>query len=119
MKVRCVKLLDSRNQPVEHSPWVKIGGVYHALTIWVEPGGARYRILGEQFRPGLFPPEMFEIESSAIPDRWVITSPKAGCLSLAPQPWTRSGFWQEFCDGEPAALACFEEEKKKIIASEP
>jgi hypothetical protein len=119
MKVRCVKLLDSRDQPVDHSPWANLGAVYNVLSIWVEPGHTRYRILGEQSPPGLFSPDMFEIVSSVIPNTWRIGSPKPGCLSLEPEPWMRPGFWEEFYDHDAQAAACFEEEKRKIIASDP
>jgi hypothetical protein len=119
MKVRCIKLLDSRSQPVERSPWAKLGGVYHVLGIWVDRAQTRLRLIGEEPTPALFEPEMFEVVSSAIPSIWVINSPKPGCLSLEPEVWSRSGFWEEFFDREPEAVACFEEYRKLIVASDP
>ena len=89
------------------------------LSIWVEPSRPRFRIIGEEKALGLFSPEMFEIVSSKVPGTWVITSPKPGCFSLQPEAWSRLGFWEEYYDGEPKARACFEEERKKIIDSDP
>lgn len=85
MKVRCVKLLDSRGQPVERAAWIKVGSVYDVLSIWIEPGQSRLRIVGEDPTPTLFAPEMLEIGSPRIPSTWVITFPKASCLSFAPE----------------------------------
>ena len=119
MKVRCVRLLDARGMPVERSSWLKVGSIYPVLTISTEPGQTRFRILGEEPIPALFDPAMFEVVSSVIPDAWAITMPRPGCISLAPEPWSRPGFWELFYDGDPAARACFEEERARIIASDP
>ena len=119
MKVRCIKLLDSRSRPVERSAWAKLGSVYHVLTVWVEPGQTRLRLVGEEQTPALFEPEMFEVVSSAIPPTWVVTSPKPGCLSLAPEAWSGAGFWERFFDGEAEAVARFQEYRAKIVAADP
>jgi hypothetical protein len=119
MKVRCIKLLDSRSRPVDHSAWAKVGGEYHVLSIWVEPGQTRLRLVGEEPTPALFEPEMFEVVSPAIPPTWVVTSPKPGCLSIAPDAWSGAGFWERFFDGEPEAVAAFKEEQAKIVAADP
>jgi hypothetical protein len=119
MKVRCVKLLDSSGRPVERSAWAKVGSVYHVLELWVEPGRARIRLVGEEPTPALFDPEMFEVVSAMIPAPWVVTSPKPGCLSLAPEAWSGAGFWERFFDGEPEAVAAFEDQRAKIVAADP
>ena len=119
MKVRCVKLLGSRGQQVEPSAWAKLGAVYDVLSIWIEPGQRRLRIVGEDPTPTLFEPEMFEVVSAIIPSTWVITFPRPGCLSLGPEAWNQPGFWEAFYDREPEAVACFEEERRKIVASDP
>jgi hypothetical protein len=119
MKVRCVKLLDSRSRAAERSAWAKIGSVYHVLSIWVEPGQTRLRLVGEESTPALFEPEMFEVISSAIPPNWVITSTTPGCLSLAPDAWNTPGFWERFFDADADAIAVFNEERAKIVAADP
>jgi hypothetical protein len=119
MKVRCIKLLDSRSRPVERSAWATVGSVYHVLGILVEPTQTRLRLVGEEETPALFEPEMFEVVSPRIPPSWVVTSPRSGCLSLEPEAWSAVGFWERFFDGEPEAIASFKGEQAKIIAADP
>jgi hypothetical protein len=119
MKVRCIKLLDSMGEVAEHSAWARVGNVYHVLSISISPSQTRLCLIGDEPTPALFELDMFEIVSSTIPSVWVITSPKSGWFSLAPEPWSRPGFWEEFYDREPEAMACFEEYRKLIVASEP
>ena len=119
MKVRCIKLLDSTGRSVERSTWAKIGGVYHVLGVWVEPGQTRLRLVGDEPTPALFEPEMFEVVSSVVPPTWVATSPKPGCLSFEPEAWSSAGFWERFFDGEPEAVATFAEQRAKIVAADP
>jgi hypothetical protein len=119
MKVRCIKLLDSRGCPVERSAWAKIGRVYHVLSVWTEAGHTGLRLVGEETTPALFELEMFEVVSPKIPPTWVVTSPKPDCLSLEPEAWSGVGFWERFFDGEPEAVAAFKEERAKIIAADP
>jgi hypothetical protein len=119
MKVRCIKMLDSSSQPVKRSTWAKVGSVYQVLGIWVEPAQTRFRLVGEEATPALFEPEMFQVVSAKIPPAWVVTSPKPGYLSLAPEAWSGAGFWERFFDGEPEAVAAFNEEQARIIAADP
>ena len=119
MKVRCIKLLDSRSRPVDRSSWAKVGGVCHVLGIWLEPAQTRLRLVGEEPTPALFELEMFEVASARIPPTWVGSSPKPGCLSLEPESWSLAGFWERFFDGEPEAVAVFNEEKARIVAADP
>ena len=119
MKVRCIKLLDSRGTPASHSAWAKLGGVYQVLALWIEPERTRLRLIGEEPTPALFEPSMFEVASSVIPPNWVAVSPEPGYLSLAPLSWSVSGFWERFFDGDPDAVANFNAERIRIIEADP
>jgi len=119
MKVRCIRLLDESGKTVTRNSWAKIGETYHVLSVWVEPGTIKYRLVGEQVTPALFDSQMFEIVSSIIPESWQIKSPKIGCLALAPLAWERPGFWEDYFDFKPEAVECFKEERRKIIESDP
>jgi hypothetical protein len=119
MKVRCIKLLDWTGQPVERASWMKVGGVYTVLALWIEPGHNRFRLVGEEWTPGLFDAEMFELVSGIVPSVWTISSPQPGCFSIEPEAWSRPGFWDAFFDREPEAIAVFEEERRKILAADP
>ncbi len=104
---------------MERSSWVELGRVYHVLAFETELASSWLRLVGEEPTPALFQPEMFEVVSSVIPSAWVVTSPKPGCLSLEPEPWSRPGFWESFFDAEPEAVARFEEYRNAIVASDP
>lgn len=104
---------------MERSTWARVGSVYHVLAVDVAPGRIWFRIMGDEPTPALFEAEMFEIVTSAIPPTWVAASPKAGRLSFEPEAWSGEGFWERFFDGEPRAVAAFEEERAKIIAADP
>lgn len=119
MKVRCIKLLDSRGMPASHSAWAKVGSVYHVLALWIEPERTRLRLIGEEPTPALFEPAMFEVVSSVIPPNWVVVSPEPGYLSLAPLTWSVPRFWERFFDGDPDAVANFEAERDRIIEADP
>ncbi|HLK14712.1 MAG TPA: hypothetical protein VKT78_07905 [Fimbriimonadaceae bacterium] len=120
MKVRCIQLIDGMGNKVTSSPWVRLGDVYHVLAIWIDPKQTRFRLVGgREASPVLYDPEMFELVSTVIPPSWIVTSLQAGCFALEPEPWTQRGFWEEFFDGEPNAVACFERERQKIIDSDP
>jgi len=89
------------------------------LSVWIEPSHTGFRLIGEESTPTLSEPEMFEVVSSIIPEAWVITSPKPGCISLAPAEWGTPGFWDRYFDHEPEAMACFERCRAKIVAADP
>lgn len=119
MKVRCVELKNWRGEPEERSSWLKIGGIYHVLRIQIEPNRTMFQLVGEEPTPALFQPDLFEVISSRVPESWVIVSAKHGFLELTPLSWTAPGFWEAFYDREPEAVACFEEQRRLIIASDP
>lgn len=119
MKVRCVQLLNSLGNPVDSSGWAKLDAIYHVLSIWVEPGQTRLRLIGENPTPALFEPEMFEVVSSTIPGNWAITSPRPGCLDIGPLAWAQPFFWEQYFDHQPEAMACFKDELAKMVLSDP
>ena len=67
----------------------------------------------------LFRLEEFEIVTSKVPATWRIGWNKNGFLTLSPEAWGRLGFWEQYYDREPQALQVFEEERRKIVESDP
>ncbi|MET9793710.1 hypothetical protein [Streptomyces canus] len=65
--------------------------------------------------PGLWDAAMFEIVSDRMPTCWV-TALNDGRLTLAPQEWQRPGFWEDFFDHLPDAVAEYDRLKAQIIA---
>lgn len=119
MKVKCVTLKSSGGVPQQASSWLRIGCVYHVLAIEFSPARTMFRLVGEEVIPALFQPDLFEIVSSIIPSNWAVVSRKPGFIELSPKAWTRPGFWVDFFDGEPNAVACFENERRVSISADP
>ena len=118
MKVRCIEAKNWKGE-LSGSSWLKVGGIYHVLMILTEPGRTMLRLIGEEPSPALFQPEIFEVVSSVIPGNWVIRSTRPGFLELGPAAWTGAGFWEDYFDRKAEAVACFEDEKRKIIEADP
>lgn len=120
MKVRCVKLVDSKGKPQEQSPWLTLGKVYHVLSVtfgtqekWL------LRMVGDGLNGvALFPLEQFEIVSPAIPGTWIVTWNSKGVFELTTEAWRQSGFWERYYDRDPEAVHIFKEEQRKIIAND-
>ena len=118
MKVVCLKLLDARGDEVDSSPWATLDAEYIVLALEAAPGGrVQLRIIGDDGpTPVLFESEMFMTTSSDIPSNWVVSIGENGLFDLAPAKWLRTGFWEDYFNGDAQAIAEFEEEKNKIYA---
>ncbi len=115
MKVLCVRLFNVDGNAVSTSPWATIGRVYTVLSISIDQEGVRFRVVGDEKTPALLRREMFEVVDGSIPGSWIVYSPGSGFLELAPEPWTRVGFWDQFFDGKADAVASFNEERNRIL----
>ena len=102
MKVRCVRLLDSKGNPQEQSPWLTLGNVYHVMTVtygtqekWL------LRLVGDG-RNGLalFPLTQFEVVSPKIPSIWIASWNSKGVFELTTEAWNQPGFWARYYDRE-------------------
>jgi hypothetical protein len=119
MKVRCVQLKNWAGEPQEDSGWLKVGRTYHVLTIEITPSGAMFRLVGDEPVAALFQPELFEVVSAVIPPTWAASSIKPGYVTLGPAPLAQPGMLEKYYDRDPEAVACFDEERRKIIESDP
>ncbi len=121
MKVRCKKLIDSRGNPQERSPWLTLGKVYHVLEVVQDiHGNWQLRAEGDGINgPALFRLEQFEIISAKVPDTWVVRWNDKGVFSLTSEAWSQLGFWERFYDRDPEARKVFEEEKTRILRADP
>lgn len=121
MKVRCVKLLDTRGNPQTHSAWLTLGKIYHVLSVVL---GARgiwlLRLVGDTVPGvGLFPLQQFEIVSSRVPSSWIITWNSNGVFELTTEAWNQPGFWERYFEHDAAAIRVFEEQRKMIVEADP
>ena len=118
MKVRCTYLVDFAGQPQEKSPWLTVGKIYDVLSIFVEAEGRRlFRLVGDgSSGVAIFRWECFEVVSFEIPPTWIIAIGGTGWIDIAPEAWTKPGFWDRYYfDKDPQAIAVFEEERERII----
>jgi hypothetical protein len=116
MKVRCVRIFDSRGNPIEQSGWLTVGRVYLVLSvIFSGESEPRLRLVGDGNNGlALFRWDEFEIVGSIIPPTWIIFPGPKSLIQLAPEPWTHPGFWERYYNQDRDAIAIFEQERKKI-----
>ena len=120
MKVRCIRLLDSSGKSQEKSAWLTIGKIYHVLELFQGQNTWLLRLIGDGSNGlAIFRLEQFEIVTSNIPPSWIITWDSDGSLHLRPERWDQPKFLERYYDKDPEAIRTFEEERRKIIDSDP
>lgn len=122
MIVRCIKIIrPGTSTVVSEHPGVRIGEEYPVLEVFAAQSRTLFRLpdrsarRGEIESPGLWDADMFEIVSDRMPTCWV-TGLEDGRLTLAPREWQRPGFWEDYFDHEPGAVAEYDRLKARIIA---
>lgn len=121
MKVVCIRLISPVNgRSMTDSSWVKLDSEYPVLSILAAPGGkVQVQILTEDgIGAGWFDSSMFMTSDATIPSNWVVKINDGGEIEMAPDRWTRPGFWEAFYDGVPAARQAFDEELSIILGPE-
>jgi hypothetical protein len=121
MKVKCTKLVDSRGNFQEFSPWLTVGKVYLVLSVLLDINGKwLLRLLGDNGNGvALFSLSEFEIISAKIPATWIVAWNPKGVFELTTETWNQPGFWEKYYDRDPEAIKLFDTERSKIIDSDP
>jgi hypothetical protein len=117
VKVRCVRLVNARGEPVRTSSWLTLGKEYLVLEVYVdEQQRSRFRVISDDAgTPILASSSEFEAVSDAIPKCWVATfGPDR--LIFSPPAFRAPGFWVRYFDGDGAARNEFNEVAKLIEA---
>jgi hypothetical protein len=65
------------------------------------------RILNDQGSPYLYPHHLFEVIDPREPEDWVVEFGEGGERYAYPPPLNESGFFEDFFDGKPDAVAAF------------
>ena len=124
MRVRCVRHVDDRGEDSDRSE-LRIGSEYVVIEmsgsligrIDVRVSLDRY---GGWATPVLIPARAFETTDGTIPSNWSIriTDEPKGIphFVLAPTPWLRVGFWEDFFDGRSDARKVYESELQTTLA---
>ncbi|HEX9695412.1 MAG TPA: hypothetical protein VGB64_03755 [Actinomycetota bacterium] len=113
-----MKFIDpATRQERENAPWLQLDHEYPVLAIDVLPDKrVLFRIeSADDGTPALFDAEMFVTTSTEIPGNWRARVEEGGSLQLAPEPWLRLGFWDDFFDRKPEALETYERERAVIL----
>jgi hypothetical protein len=118
MKVICHQLLshDSRGT-LETSSWVTIGAEYDVVSLAAYGNGRiELQLLTDDgHNLGWFDAAAFSTSDESIPDNWVSRIREGGSLQLAPRPWLAPGFWEDYHDGDAAAIGVVEVELSKML----
>jgi len=80
-----------------------------ATTFRVEFTEAEFR------QSALFDSRVFTITSHSLPSNWRYFQLDSGSFSLCPESWNAPGFWEAYYDGDPRAVAVYEEERAAIL----
>jgi hypothetical protein len=124
MKVKCIRLLEADGREVEFSSWLKLGHVYHVMSIFTDKNRKRsYGIInrhpdGEWPQIGSHQEECFEVVSNVVPSNWR-TMVYLGSTDISPAAWQEPGFYEAFSDHDPATYPIFERERDVILREDP
>ena len=111
MMVRCERLLSpTTGESLQKSPLLTIGREYRVLSVIAQPGKRTLlRLIDDEGgRPSLWDARMFKTTTTRIPHIWGIRIDDDGILTLAPPDWQRDGFWEDYFEDDPRAVAEFQ-----------
>ncbi|ADI12450.1 hypothetical protein SBI_09332 [Streptomyces bingchenggensis BCW-1] len=123
MIVRCIQIISPIfGEVVSHHPAMRVGADYPVLEMVTASDRALFRIPdpadsepGFFDSPGLWDAAMFTVVSGRLPACWV-AGLADGLLTLAPREWQRAGYWEDYFDGVPEAVAEYDRLKADILA---
>ncbi len=121
MKVICEKIVNAdTGESSQKDSWLTVGKTYYILSVSMNEGGeTEYRIIADDgMTPVLFKANQFRLINADLPENWVANCEPDSYFELAPEAWTKPGFWERYFDSEMEAVSCFQLEKKKIIGQQ-
>ncbi len=77
----------------------------HYLVIGIEAGD--FRILNDAGKPFLYPRRLFNVIDPTEPSDWIHERGDDGEMYAYPPVLNRTGFFEDFFDHKPAAVAAF------------
>lgn len=112
MRVLCRRIESpTTGTDLERSPWLTVGREYVVLEIVAYPGReVLLRVLGDDGAggPGLWDSRLFTATSESLPGTWAASIDDDGTVRMGPGPWQRDGFWEDYFDGDSAAISDFQ-----------
>ena len=90
--------------------WLRADEDYLVLAIEVaSDGNVLFRIASLQGTPALFEASLFKITDPRVDEAWIVKYDDSGEIELVPELWSTPGFWEDFFDGKPTAVALYHE----------
>jgi hypothetical protein len=115
MKVKCIQIINRvTGEKQEKSNYLTVGKVYVVLSVGISKREMFVRLNGNDLSPGLFSIDNFEIIDNSLPSNWRIDNDN-GFVTLAPEKWQVSGFWERFYDDEIKEMEDFRTECEIIF----
>ena len=123
MKVKCIRLIDGLGRDIEYSSWLKIGHVYHVLSMQIDPDGRRSFGIVAHEQQGEWPilvihdEKCFEVVSEVIPSNWRVWM-YAGVIGVSPAAWQAPSFYESFFNHDESVYPIFERERNIIVSED-
>ena len=123
MVVRCIRIAERATGEalsVRRNGKLTVGKAYMVIELVVERHlWVELRLMGDdQFGPELHAADQPEIVDPSIPSVWATHLGELGYLHIAPEKWLRPGFWEDYFNAVPEAVADFEEQRALIEAAQ-
>ena len=74
-----------------------------------------YRIIDESGEPALYPKSFFLDADFDLPKNWVFRDFGDGGFACSPPELSQRGFYEDYADGNPVAIAAFKSYRGKIL----
>ena len=98
--------------------WLDPSLEHVVLSIDVSSHGTQYPVYSEsEGIPILVPADALEIIDARVSERWIVSAVLKS-LFIEPAAWSRSGFWEEFFEGNADAQRAFDNERR-LLTSDP
>ena len=106
------------NESDTKSNWVTIGKDYVVIEILVTPQKiVLFRYLSDDDDyPTLAESILFDSICTKMPSNWEVRLDETGGIHIAPRAWLRSGFWEDYFNGEIEAIKQYEKELAGILS---
>lgn len=97
-----VKLMKKNLDGIEYQD-LTLGNTYRVIGIEADD----YRIINDEGQPYLYPPALFSIVDKHEPADWITEYGEEGERYAYPPELGRVGFFEDYFDDEPQAIAIF------------
>lgn len=96
---------------------LRSGRDYIVLEVYCQVDGPNYFRI--EFQIGEFPPlfdsRIFEVVDCSIHSSWVVSVEWEGSLTMGPQSWQESDFWEDLMEHSPKAVGAYNLERNSLM----